>query len=259
MKALEKTKRLYSNTLFLSHKKTKEYTEKNVEISEQSKKDSVKMGLRRLFQWPTFVLKIFVHFSMAAAQVCSIKAQAEAERHCANVKGKVPDVLADLDIPACKSALFGDIEPILQNLSQQIEGLSMSTAFSGIETPGTALAMLGAALCVETGTPTHKTCKCRHKYAVEWNAKARAEIMKHPHSPEHVFGDVEEFWLETIRCKIKNLKENKLIDTVLIPLVKSANCVGTRAWCYKHNTMCKARYVESCFLFFTCEENTFPQ
>ena len=186
---------------------------------------------------------------MAAVQVTSI----EAERHCASVKAKVREVLADLDKPACTTDHFGEIEDILQNLSRQIEGLSMSTAFSGIETPGTALAMLGAAMCFESGTPTHKACICRHKYAVEWNAKAREEIMKHPHSPEHVFGDVEEFWLDTIRCKIKNLKENSLVDTVLIPLVKSANCVGTRAWCYKHNCMCKDRCDESCFKCFTCE------
>ncbi len=222
--------------------------------TDQIKKDA-KYGLKRLFQWPTFVLKMFLRFSLgntdtqnngdgnpSKPSVSSSGAAESAENRCQIAKGSVKHVMNELDHPPKPS---GSEEKLISNLASKIDGLTLSTAFSGIETPSTALSMLGAAMCHEMNMPVENSCHCRHKYAVEWNAKARAEILKHPNAPEHLFGDVEDFWLESMRGKVKSLKERNLIESVLIPLIKSASVVGPRAWCYKHNDFCKDGFYET--------------
>ncbi|CAL1154008.1 unnamed protein product [Cladocopium goreaui] len=121
-----------------------------------------------------------------------------------------------------------------------MDGSTMSTSFSGIETPATCLMMLGYTFCHELGIPLDNAPHMTHKYAIEWNSQARGEILKHPSPPEHLFGDIEDFWDESVRAKLPALKDNNLIQDVLVPLVKNTKCTKSRAWCYKHNAFCEA-------------------
>lgn len=217
-------------------------------------------ALDRLFLWPTFVVKVFLRFLMSFDTVMSQRnnglnshpTAGECEAIYNGTRQELRTILQDLDHvanqvyhyqPPCQGsgrALSGQERSWLRSLGENLDGLSVSTCFSGIETPGTALLMLGHAVSLEQGVPFTNSAKVRHNYAVEVNAHARSEILNHPGAPEHVFGDIEEFWSDALKSKIKHLEANKLVKDVLIPLIKAANCTGTKAWCYKHEAYCKA-------------------
>ncbi len=217
-------------------------------------------ALDRLFLWPTFVVKVFLRFLMSFDKVMTARntginsrpTPAEFETIYNGTRQEIQTALRDLDGAA--SQVYHYQQPCrgsertpsaqeglwLRSLGESLEGLSVSTCFSGIETPGTSLLMLGHAVSLEQGVPFTNSPKVRHTYAVEVNGHARTEILNHPHAPEHVFGNIEEFWSDTLKSKIKNLEANKLVKDVLLPLIKAANCTGTKAWCYKHEAYCKA-------------------
>ncbi len=155
-----------------------------------------------------------------------------------------PMVLNDVDkaiqsLPSNDPEKPGQVES-LRRLCNTIESSSLSTCFSGIETPGTSMLMLGQAISQQLGEPLNNAPHMRHTYAVEWNSRARDEILNHPNCPEHVFGNVEDFWSPNIAAKIKALVHNNLVDSVLIPLICQTQCTTPRAYCYKHNAYCKA-------------------
>ena len=87
---------------------------------------------------------------------------------------------------------------------------------------------------------------------MEWNAKARDEILQRPNPPEHLFGEIEGFWSDSMRAKIKTLKDKNLIESVLKPLITSATVVGPRAWCYKHHDFCKDWACEIIYVKVMC-------
>jgi len=208
-------------------------------------------GLQKLFQWPVYVARVFAAF---AARCLQQPGMDPVKLSSAVATQQVPAILRGLGEPLPEAG-HGDGEgegdddydemndpnkKPLNDWCEQMDGSTMSTSFSGIETPATCLMMLGYTFCHELGIPLDNAPHMTHKYAIEWNSQARGEILKHPSPPEHLFGDIEDFWDESVRAKLPALKDNNLIQDVLVPLVKNTKCTKSRAWCYKHNAFCEA-------------------
>jgi hypothetical protein len=95
--------------------------------------------------------------------------------------------------------LFGDHPAVLRFLKYQIENLTVSTCFSGIDSPGTADHMMAAALgnlLGETVRPPHHVAAC------ERDPHCRSELSDHPARPDHLFVDVESFKIPAIRDEL---------------------------------------------------------
>ena len=195
-------------------------------------------ALKRLFRWPTWIARVFTKYNSF------LETESAPMQAMASVRQQVPQLLADLDDETHPADLDGDstVVSALKVTCDKIDAMTMSTSFSGIETPATALLMVGYAFACELGVPMENAPHIRHKYAIEWNAQARGEILRHPRPPDHLFGNIEDFWVDSVRAKLETLKEQNLIQDVLIPLVKSTNCSSGKAWCYKHGRACKDRH-----------------
>ena len=85
---------------------------------------------------------------------------------------------------------------------KNLEEVTMSSSFSGVDTPATAFLSLGAGLCQELGLSADHVPRPRNEYAVEWLKASQQELLAHPHGPEHVFGDISEFWKPQLRSKL---------------------------------------------------------
>jgi site-specific DNA-cytosine methylase len=84
----------------------------------------------------------------------------------------------------------------------------MSTAFSGIDAPGTGGAMLANAISEQLlGRPCPRKLFMKHKSAVEWNKAAASELLGHPHPPEHLFTDMNGFLTPWAKGKIQQLTD----------------------------------------------------
>lgn len=194
--------------------------------------------LKRLFQWPSVVLKAFATFhQQMKLKSTSEQAASVAHRTLHSWMAHEPDL-------ARRGSLGEDSEEqgALQELVKKVGEVSMSTAFSGIESPSTATLMLSTSISHHLGRPVDPAsiAKPDHRYAIEWLPQARDQILNHPHCPEHVFGDMMDFWSDAIRPRLESLVSQHLVDSVLAPLIRATrNSAAVTAWCYKHDRMCK--------------------
>ena len=96
--------------------------------------------------------------------------------------------LADLfEWPKRCWALHSDLESAAERLSNA----SVSTAFSGIDAPGTGMHML----CAELGTQLgHNVPAPRHIFAVEWDRESQCELQVHPGKPTSLVTDMHGFY-----------------------------------------------------------------
>ena len=91
-----------------------------------------------------------------------------------------------------------------QSLKARLASMSISTSFSGIDSPSTALAMLGAGLLRSLGetVSTETLPAIQNLWAVEWAACAQQELMVHPAGPNCLFSDINEFWLPGVADRL---------------------------------------------------------
>ena len=145
----------------------------------------------------------------------------------------------DVSTDNCDDAEDVASRPHLYQLLQQMRATSMSTEFSGIDTPATAFIMLGTAICKQLGMDSSHVPTPANVYAVEWSAQAREELLHHPHCPQHVFGDINEFWRPHVASQLDALISNEhATDQVLLPLMRRGEATVRTAWCFKHGKMC---------------------
>ncbi|CAE7199255.1 unnamed protein product [Symbiodinium natans] len=128
----------------------------------------------------------------------------------------------------------------LYQLLQDMRATSLSTEFSGIDTPATSFIMMGTAICAELNMDKSHVPAPANMSAVEWSAQAREELLRHPHCPQHVFGDMNDFWRPHIAAQLDVLAANDTaINEVLLPLMRRGEATIRKAWCYKHGQMCE--------------------
>ena len=120
-------------------------------------------------------------------------------------------------------------------LLQTLFRFTYSTAFSGVDAPGTALCQIIAEL--EHMTGRRCTSPPQHCHGIECDAHCRAELNAHPHAPSCLYSDVNDFWDPQIRLKLEaqSATESGLSwDNHLVPVILSDKCVHRHAPCCKH-------------------------
>lgn len=117
----------------------------------------------------------------------------------------------------------------LKALSTRLGHITFSTAFSGIDTPNIAMLMIcaGGNTC---GDVTFRPPK--NVWACECLQASRTEMMNSMNPPQHIFGNVQDFWEPLLRTKIKGILEAHLIEKVLWPLILSGEATQSNAWCH---------------------------
>ena len=136
----------------------------------------------------------------------------------------------------------------LTALHAHLQRFSMSSAFSGIDTPGIALLMLHQGLLFELQDRMGEKTPCKPElllsstfqnlYAIEMLSKSREELCDHPHGPCCIFQNMNDFWKESVQHRLAALTDNGMVNTVLKDLVRTSSTTKSSAFCVKHNREC---------------------
>ena len=143
-----------------------------------------------------------------------------------------------------------DFSPSLNNFVIGLNDMKFSTAFSGIDSPGTALMELGAAardimhIEARLGRPIPTPLAMQPcQFHIEWDRLCQEELMIHPHSScmSCCFGDVSSLWKPKAAKLVENLRSSSGHDIVsmLKPCIMNNVGVKTNCWCGRHHTNCK--------------------
>ena len=119
----------------------------------------------------------------------------------------------------------------LRSLSARLGRMTFSTAFSGIDTPNIALLMICSAggILGDGDVPFEPP---KNVWACECLQASRRELMNGVNPPQHIFGNVQDFWQHVLRTKINGILEAHLIEKVLWPLILSGEATQSKAWCH---------------------------
>ena len=108
----------------------------------------------------------------------------------------------------------------LKSLLHKISIASMSTSFSGIDTPGTSMCVTLACLLSVFGLI--KNSVPDHLFAIEWQSSCQDELQQHPCAANCIFGNIEDFVSPFMRRMLPNMHKMKQIKSVFLPLVKES-------------------------------------
>ena len=117
-----------------------------------------------------------------------------------------------------------------QLLADELESGTYSTAFSGIDSPGSAMLEITNTIEDLTG---HGIKPMTHTNAIEWDIHCQNELKDHPSRPLHIHGDINSFWRPAVRRSIDALiaAQKPLTFEDFVPLLKSGQSVLSQAPC----------------------------
>ena len=204
-------------------------------------------GLWNLFQWPHRMIRKYIQY------VKECREAGDDFRLTRQVADRIrtepsDDVAAGSTEAAGASEQVRDKSPqrrsveddVLLGLHNRLNATTMSTAFSGIDTPGTAFLMLQHAVGCELGISPDDIERPRNYFAIEWLGSSQQELLVHPHAAEHVFADISSFWNPAVADKLEGILAENLVDSVLLPLIQKVKATGNTAYCLKHGCECEA-------------------
>ena len=128
----------------------------------------------------------------------------------------------------------------LRQLRNRFGKFTFSTAFSGIDTPNVALLLLCEAMDELDHHEQDRQDPAafpKNVWACEISNACRSELLGSVNPPKCIFGNVQDFWQDVIRSKISNIRENHLVERVLLPLVKSGEAARANAYCHVCETV----------------------
>lgn len=122
---------------------------------------------------------------------------------------------------------------------------TLSSAFSGVDTPGLAFGVISRAISdlleskegVVRPVPT-----VPHIHGIEWDPHCVDELAVHPHGPCCIYGDINEFWSPSLKPWIQKVMSTPTTPGVmeaLRPSVMSGNAMCLTAYCHRHKKQCK--------------------
>jgi site-specific DNA-cytosine methylase len=117
-----------------------------------------------------------------------------------------------------------------------MQGVTMSTAFSGIGAPEVALSTVERGLAQNAGM---QESGVRSLFAVEINKEGQLELQCLATKPECIFSDMVEFITDRIRDHLRE-HGHRLHFEDLVQLAKKRNFVTARATCIIHERTCTA-------------------
>ena len=208
----------------------------SVQVSPQGegpeKRKQRESRLLQLFKWPLRMLSMYVRYRDAR------KAKGQ---HC-RLTSQLVDTLrrsgGHTECGNCVNQATKD--EVLINLRDRLEATTMSTAFSGIDTPATAFLMVSEAVAEGLEMKYEEMPRPRNHYAIEWLGASQNELAAHPHEPDHIFADISDFWHPSVRSRLNDILDNHMVESVLMPLIHKGKATVTRAWCVKHQRICEA-------------------
>eukprot|EP00439_Symbiodinium_sp_Y106_P019951 s1554_g2.t1 len=215
-------------------------------------------GLWELFQWPHRMIRKYIQYVKDCRQAgddCRLTRQV-AER----IRSQQSDDVAESTGAAGAGNQVPDKSPqmrsveddVLLGLHNRLNATTMSTAFSGIDTPGTAFLMLQHAVGSELGISPDDIESPRNFFAIEWLGNSQQELLVHPHAAEHVFTDISSFWNPAVADKLEGILAENLVDKVLLPLIQKGKATGNTAYCLKHGLLQQVLgdmyFVQECIL-----------
>ena len=201
---------------------------------EKWSRESSKSMLQKLFAWPVRAWRIYLSFR-ARVQ--------DAYGRDSDYGKLVQEVARDAKRRKVESGTGAAAAPHLQQASKMMktmEEISISTSFSGVDTPASSFLALGAGLCEILDVPVEHAPKPRNQFAIEWLPASQKVLQKHPHAPECLFSDIGDFWADALRSKLQSILDQKKVDEILLPLVKNGQGVTNRAFCLNHQKFCEA-------------------
>ena len=118
---------------------------------------------------------------------------------------------------------------------------TVSTAFSGIDAPGTALEIIRFGVAAKLGLQSPPRAPT-HLHAVENFAQSQHELRMHPAGPQCIFRDICEFFVPDVK---RIMKEKKKAGTPLTyadmkPSIQSGRAMQRKAYCIVHGKKCEA-------------------
>ena len=131
----------------------------------------------------------------------------------------------------------------LLTLARKMRGTTLSTAFSGVDAPGSAACMITHALRqhVSSACPVKEI---PHVHATEWQHESQLELLNHPNPPMCLYDDIETFYSPEVRKAIEDLKCRQKATISLEdmrPLIFSGKAVQLHSHCLKCRKMCRIR------------------
>ena len=117
---------------------------------------------------------------------------------------------------------------------------SYSTAFSGVDAPGTGAGVMCRRLGVRLGCSS--TPSMQHLSAIEWDAQARQELLCHPTPPLCCFGDIDQFYTDAVRDVLDRAsRQGHVSIDALVPTILDSRGVRLDAPCSRHTKRREAR------------------
>ena len=164
------------------------------------------------------------------------------------------DLLDELEDAATSKGLSP--ETCIAELISKFQATSISTAYSGIGAPETALCQFHAALEGRVAEPI-QNAKVLH--CIEWFSESQKELKLHPaHSEDTcIFGDIADFFQVALQPTVRRLLAQPAHTlSILGPAVRSGQAAKRKAFCQKHKRECEARRISThasvCKMFALC-------
>ena len=137
----------------------------------------------------------------------------------------------------------------VQNIAKRLEADTVSTAFSGVDAPGTAMNCLRFATQSRLG---HEVRPGRIFHHIEWDAQCQEELNlmaahQHPKVEDRpcLFGDISAFWAPDLKPVICQLQNNPAVATeVLAARVAAGTAVTRSAHCLQHGRQCHLKVAD---------------
>ena len=104
----------------------------------------------------------------------------------------------------------------LKGMFEKAGAMSISTAYSGIDAPSTSI--LSMLACAESELQFDLQHP-QHFFAIEWNQHCQEELQMHPGKPQCLFGNLEDFLSQHLRCVLMDLVEADKLKSVLQPVI----------------------------------------
>lgn len=197
-----------------------------------------KTVLSRMFRWPFFALDVLYRFvthpnrsdtAASASRLNQVVSDVQQESRMYKVFTEPRSTKSDSQ------------QMFYKDLRSKLEETSMSSCFSGIDTPATSFMCLAWAVTSELERSLDDLPSPKNIFAVEILSASQQELLHHPHAPQHIFGDMQEFWKPCIKEALPSIMERGKIEDELIPVVLSGVAARDHAYCLKHQCICKAR------------------
>ena len=133
----------------------------------------------------------------------------------ANLINDDPDIVTSDDFLSNMLGTTSGVARSLRGLVARAGLTSMSTAYSGIDSPGTAV-MSFLAMSQSLGFHVSEPA---HFFAVEMNVACQRELQWHPSTATCIFGNLESFLHEHLKLMLPELVRTDKLRTVLQPVI----------------------------------------